>query len=95
MLGAELLSVQSKSTVKRALGDLEKAHYIRHERRYRQSGGNSSNLYFVERTTAVAAEIRNQVGIIRAVEIVLRKIDVGHKTSFLQNKIIFIGYLTL
>lgn len=39
----------SKSTVKRALGDLEKAHYIRHERRYRQSGGNSSNLYFVER----------------------------------------------
>ncbi|MCM1167540.1 MAG: helix-turn-helix domain-containing protein [Lachnospiraceae bacterium] len=39
----------SKSTVKRALGDLEKAHYIRHERRYRQSGGNSSNLYFLER----------------------------------------------
>ena len=39
----------SKSTVKRALNDLEKAHYIRHERRYRQSGGNSSNLYFVER----------------------------------------------
>ena len=39
----------SKSTVKRALGDLEKAQYIRHERRYRQSGGNSSNLYFVER----------------------------------------------
>ena len=38
----------SKSTVKRALGDLEKVHYIRHERRYRQSGGNSSNLYFVE-----------------------------------------------
>lgn len=39
----------SKSTVKRALGDLEKAHYIRHERRYRQSGGNSSNLYFIDR----------------------------------------------
>ena len=38
----------SKSTVKRALGDLETAKYIRHERRYRQSGGNSSNLYFVE-----------------------------------------------
>ncbi len=38
----------SKSTVKRALSDLEKAHYIRHERRYRQSGGNSTNLYFVE-----------------------------------------------
>ena len=39
----------SKSTIKRALSDLEKARYIRHERRYRQSGGNSSNLYFVER----------------------------------------------
>lgn len=39
----------SKSTVKRALSDLEKAHYIRHERRYRQSGGNTTNLYFVER----------------------------------------------
>ncbi|MGN0682436.1 MAG: helix-turn-helix domain-containing protein [Oscillospiraceae bacterium] len=39
----------SKSTVKRALADLEKTHFIRHERRYRQSGGNSTNLYFVER----------------------------------------------
>ena len=39
----------SKSTVKRALNDLEKAHYIKRERRYRQSGGNSSNLYFLER----------------------------------------------
>ncbi len=39
----------SKSTIKRALTDLEKAKYLRHERRYRQSGGNSSNLYFVER----------------------------------------------
>ena len=39
----------SRSTVKRALGDLEKAKYLRHERRYRQSGGNSSNLYFLER----------------------------------------------
>jgi len=39
----------SKSTVKRALSDLEKAQYIRHERRYRQSGGNSSNLYFLEK----------------------------------------------
>ena len=28
----------SKSTVKRALGDLEKAKYLHHERRYRQSG---------------------------------------------------------
>lgn len=39
----------SKSTVKRALSDLEKAKFLRHERRYRQSGGNTSNLYFVER----------------------------------------------
>lgn len=39
----------SKSTVKRALFDLEKAGYIRRERRYRQTGGNSSNLYYVTR----------------------------------------------
>ena len=39
----------SKRTVKRAIDDLEKATFIRHERRFRQSGGNSSNLYFVER----------------------------------------------
>lgn len=39
----------SKSTVKRAIDDLEKSKYIRHERRYIQSGGNSSNLYFVEK----------------------------------------------
>ena len=39
----------SKSTMKFAFGDLEKAQFIRHERRYRLSGGNSSNLYFVER----------------------------------------------
>ncbi|MCM1062351.1 MAG: helix-turn-helix domain-containing protein [Eubacterium sp.] len=37
----------SKSTVKRALIDLEKEGYIKHERRYRQSGGNSSNIYYV------------------------------------------------
>ena len=39
----------SKSTIKRAIADLEQANFIRHERRFRQSGGNSSNLYFVER----------------------------------------------
>ncbi len=39
----------SKSTVKRAVSDLEKYGCVRHERRYRRSGGNSSNLYFVER----------------------------------------------
>lgn len=39
----------SKSTVKRALSDLEKDGYIKHERRYRKTGGNSSNLYYVTR----------------------------------------------
>ena len=39
----------SRSTVKRALSDLEKAQYIRRERRFRQSGGKSSNMYFVVR----------------------------------------------
>lgn len=39
----------SKSTVKRALSDLEKTQYIRRERRFRQSGGNSSKMYFVMR----------------------------------------------
>lgn len=39
----------SKSTVKRALIDLEKDGYIKHERRYRKTGGNSSNIYYVTR----------------------------------------------
>ena len=39
----------SKSTVKRALFDLEKDGYIKHERRYRKTGGNSSNIYYVTR----------------------------------------------
>lgn len=39
----------SKSTVKRALSDLEKDGYIKHERRYRKTGGNSSNIYYVTR----------------------------------------------
>lgn len=37
----------SKSTIKRALSDLEKEGYVRHERRFRTTGGNSSNIYFV------------------------------------------------
>lgn len=37
----------SKSTVKRALAELEKEGYISHERRYRKTGGNSSNIYYV------------------------------------------------
>lgn len=39
----------SKSTVKRALSDLEKDGYIKHERRYRKTGGNSSNIYYITR----------------------------------------------
>jgi len=35
----------SRSTVKRALDDLQKAGYIVRESRFRQKGGNSSNLY--------------------------------------------------
>lgn len=37
----------SKSTVKRALGDLEKAGWIRKERRSRENGGSSSNFYYL------------------------------------------------
>lgn len=39
----------SVSTVKRAIADLERSGHLRHERRYRTKGGNSSNLYFLER----------------------------------------------
>lgn len=35
----------SKSTVKRALSDLEKQNYIQKENRYRENGGKTSNLY--------------------------------------------------
>lgn len=38
----------SKSTVKRALADLEKSGYLRKEQRWRENGGKSSNLYYVE-----------------------------------------------
>ncbi|MEG2081535.1 MAG: helix-turn-helix domain-containing protein [Oscillospiraceae bacterium] len=39
----------SKSTVKRAIADLEKAGYLTHENRYRQSGAKSSNLYYLKK----------------------------------------------
>ena len=39
----------SRSTVKRALADLESADFIKHERRYRVRGGNSSNMYYIAR----------------------------------------------
>ena len=35
----------SRSTVKRALDDLQKAGFLIRESRYRTKGGNSSNLY--------------------------------------------------
>lgn len=39
----------SKSTIKRALSDLEKLGYLRREQRWRENGGKSSNLYFLSR----------------------------------------------
>ena len=37
----------SRSTVKRALSELERSGYLRRERRHRESGGDTSNLYLV------------------------------------------------
>ncbi len=37
----------SRSTVKRALADLEKAGYIEKKARHRENGSNTSNLYTV------------------------------------------------
>ena len=37
----------SRSTVKRAIADLEKAGFIQKVRRYRENGGNTSNEYFL------------------------------------------------
>ena len=39
----------SKSTIKRALSDLEKLGYLHREQRWRENGGKSSNLYFLSR----------------------------------------------
>ncbi|MDF3000992.1 MAG: hypothetical protein K0Q48_1111 [Bacillota bacterium] len=39
----------SRSTVKRAVADLEKSGYLRKEPRWRENGGKSSNLYYVEK----------------------------------------------
>ena len=38
----------SRSTVKRALVELERGGYLRRERRSRENGGDTSNLYFVK-----------------------------------------------
>lgn len=38
----------SRSTIKRAITDLEKTGYLRKEQRWRENGGKSSNLYYVK-----------------------------------------------
>jgi len=38
----------SRSTVKRAITDLEESGHLRKEQRWRENGGKSSNLYFLE-----------------------------------------------
>ena len=38
----------SRSTVKRALSELEQSGYLRRERRSRKNGGDTSNLYIVK-----------------------------------------------
>lgn len=38
----------SRSTVKRAIADLEKNGYLHKELRWRKNGGKSSNLYFLK-----------------------------------------------
>ncbi len=38
----------SRSTVKRAISDLVNAGFVIKERRYRENGGNSSNLYVLK-----------------------------------------------
>ncbi|KUO63210.1 MAG: transcriptional regulator [Gracilibacter sp. BRH_c7a] len=37
----------SRSTVKRAIKDLEKSGHLRKKQRWRENGGKSSNLYYV------------------------------------------------
>ena len=38
----------SRSTVKRAITDLEKSGHLRKEQRWRENGGKSSNMYYVK-----------------------------------------------
>lgn len=40
----------SRSTVKRAIADLEKSGRLRKEKRWRENGGKSSNLYHLMQT---------------------------------------------
>jgi predicted transcriptional regulator len=38
----------SRSTVKRAITDLENSGYLRKEQRWRENGGKSSNMYYIQ-----------------------------------------------
>lgn len=38
----------SRSTVKRAIADLEQSGHLRKERRWRENGGKSSNMYYIQ-----------------------------------------------
>ena len=38
----------SRSTVKRAITDLEQSGHLRKEQRWRENGGKSSNLYYIK-----------------------------------------------
>ena len=38
----------SLASVKRSINELEKKAYIKKENRFRENGGKSSNLYFIE-----------------------------------------------
>ena len=40
----------SRSTVKRALGELVEAGVVERRKRWRENGGRSSNLYYVQRS---------------------------------------------
>jgi len=40
----------SRSTVKRALDDLEKSGYLRKEQRWRENGGKSSNMFYLRKS---------------------------------------------
>ncbi|KTE92472.1 transcriptional regulator [Desulfitobacterium hafniense] len=42
----------SRSTVKRAIADLEKSGRLRKEQRWRENGGKSSNLYYLVQTNS-------------------------------------------
>ena len=42
----------SRSTVKRAIADLEKSGYLRREQRWRENGGKSSNMFYLTKAVS-------------------------------------------